>query len=183
MKYEKEDVWKIILKFPQIACLGGAPRDTRLNKPVRDYDLYIPYDTWPRVLEHLGVRRNANYIPLHPETGDWLIDEFDSGIGYTHDYIEERLQLDNLDLIRLCHRLKPAKVMSQFNASISQIGWFAYTGEIVERRTTACIRDINRRTITIYDKGYGPNAYEEFAAKLKAKYPDWQMVYAKFEKD
>ena len=166
-----QELWKKLTRNGQIKAIfaGGCLRDTLLERPVKDYDLFIEYDDWYNAMVvlsqefpgNIGLKHCTNEAMGAYGSGEARIAEVDSRL-LLGDYI--------VDFIRLPENYPLDKVVEEFDTGISKV---SFDGKL--RITPEFYKDVAEKTITVYRVNGTGDRLVNRLSRLEEKYPEFRV--------
>lgn len=150
---------------------GGALRDAHFGKPVRDFDILVPCDSFLDMLRGHTSRKLRERFESHADRTERV-----NGSDYHFSYQFGQLELD----IFFCPPQMQKHPSAQWKASRGLVGLSCIAMEQASGHVWVdpqFMADAHDRTLTFRQPIAGENPSDPYMQKIQAKYPDHTPVY------
>jgi hypothetical protein len=157
---------------------GGAVRDTILDRPIRDVDIFLPHTAGDQAAALL--RAEFGYVKV----GEWK-----QYMGFSDPMVVRVAKFEKADetipicLIGLAENLSPYDNIARFDFGVCMAAWPGGTGAMIT--SNAFKRDIESKAFTLYRAdnlaqfSYSMVRFKKLTAE---RYKDWKLsVPSQFE--
>jgi hypothetical protein len=151
---------------------GGAVRDTILERPIRDIDIFLPHTAGEEAAALL--RTQFGYVKV----GEWKqYEHFSDPVVVRVAKFEKADETIPICLIGLADALSPRDNIARFDFGVCMAAWAGGGGSIIT--SSAFKRDIESKTFTLCradnlaQYSYSMVRFEKLTAD---RYKDWKLV-------
>lgn len=142
--------------LPNATVAGGFLRDEVLGVPYRDIDIAVPYDC------HDLVGLGFTYLSAEMDDKD-----------YQHDKIKAVWSRGEWNVIEYADNTDTTAMNTYIDIGLCKISWNFHEGLVMH---PGFIKDMMDQTLTVYRTGWGEEGVEKHLARLKEKFPSYNVV-------